>query len=122
MSIADVTLIILIGFVAGILSGTLGVGGGIVLVPGLVFLLGFTQHQAQGTSLAMMVPPVVILAAYNYYKHGHVNVQTAVILIFAFIAGAYLGSLLAVNLPDKILRRIFGFFMLFVAVKMILGK
>jgi uncharacterized protein len=122
MSIADVTLIILIGFVAGILSGTLGVDGGIVLLPGLVFLLGFTQHQAQGTSLAMMVPPVVILAAYNYYKHGHVNVQTAVILIFTFIAGAYLGSLLAVNLPDKILRRIFGFFMLFVAVKMILGK
>jgi uncharacterized protein len=122
MSIADAFIIILIGFMAGILSGTLGIGGGIVVVPGLILILGFTQHQAQGTSLVMMVPPVVILAAYNYYKHGHVNIQTALILIFAFIAGAYLGSILAVNLPDKILRRVFGFFMLFVAVKMIFGK
>ncbi len=122
MQISDILLLVLIGLSAGLVGGSLGVGGGIVIVPALMFLFGYSQHQAQGTSLAFMLPPIGILAAYNYYKEGHIDIKVALILCIAFVAGGYIGSLVSIHLPAKTLKKIFGFFMLFVAIKMIAGK
>ncbi len=122
MEITDIITLVAVGISAGIIAGALGVGGGIVIVPALVFIFGMTQHQAQGTSLAVLLFPVGILAVMNYYKGGYVNFKFAVILIIAFVAGSYFGSLLSVQLPDKILRKIFGILMLVVGIKMILEK
>ncbi len=119
MNFTEIIILASIGVVAGIISGSIGVGGGIVVVPALVFIMGFSQHNAQGTSLAFMLPPIGILAAYNYYKSGYVNWKFALIILLAFVIGAYVGSLISVNIPDKILRKIFGIFMLLIAAKMI---
>lgn len=122
MSINEIILLIAIGFLAGIVGGSLGLGGGIIIVPALVFLLGFTQHEAQGTSLAVLLFPVGILAVINYTKHGYVNFKFAAILIVAFLLGSYLGSEISVHLPDKILKKVFGFFLLLVSLKIIFNK
>lgn len=122
MEISDIITLVVVGISAGIIAGALGVGGGIVIVPALVFIFGMTQHQAQGTSLAVLLFPVGILAVMNYYKGGYVNFKFAFILIIAFVVGSYFGSLLSVQLPDKILRRIFGVLMLVVGIKMIFEK
>jgi hypothetical protein len=122
MTLQIILLLIMIGLLAGVLSGVIGIGGGIVMVPLLVLLLGFTQHEAQGTSLAVMLPPVTLLAVLNYYKAGHVNWKYAIIISATFIIGGYLGSKLAVNIDQKILKKIFGGIMLLVAFKMIFGK
>ena len=122
MKVNEIVLLLIIGLLAGLVSGTLGVGGGIIIVPALVFFMGFTQHMAQGTSLAFMLPPIGFFAAYTYYKNSYVNIKFALILLIAFIIGAYLGSLFSVNLDAKILRKLFGFFMIIVALKMIFGK
>lgn len=122
METSQLFFLLIIGLIAGLVSGTMGVGGGVVIVPALVFFMGFTQHQAQGTSLVMMVPPIVAAGAYNYYKAGHVNLKFALILMVAFIVGSYLGSLFSVHISGRVLRKIFGFFMLAVALKMIFTK
>jgi len=122
MSIFELVVLIIAGFVAGIIGGTLGVGGGIVIIPTLVFILGMSQHEAQGTSLAFMLPPIGILAAYNYYKSGYVNVKYALVLIAAFVLGGYIGSLISIELPAKLLKKIFGVFILILGIKMILSK
>lgn len=122
MDYTQFVLLLLIGLFGGVLSGTLGVGGGIIIVPALVFVMGMSQHQAQGTSLAMMLAPIGLLAAINYYKSGYINVKYALVMMLAFVVGAYVGSLLSVNIPEKILRKIFGVFMLLASLKMILGK
>jgi uncharacterized protein len=122
MSFSTVIILLIIGLLAGLVGGGLGVGGGIVVLPALIFFLGFSQHQAQGTSMVMMLPPITILAAYNYYKQGFVNMNAAIILMVAFVVGSYFGSLLAMKIPDKTLTRIFGFLLLFVAIKLIWGK
>lgn len=122
MPLSQILLLILVGLMAGIVSGSLGVGGGIIIVPSLVFILGFSQHQAQGTSLAFMLPPIGILAAYNYFKEGYVNIKVALILMLAFVIGGYLGSLFSVNIPARYLKKLFGGLLLIVAIKMILNK
>jgi uncharacterized protein len=122
MEFNDIIILVVVGISAGIIAGALGVGGGIIIVPALVFIFGFTQHQAQGTSLAVLLFPVGILAVINYYKSGYVNFKFAIILIIAFVVGSYFGSLLSVQMPDKILRKIFGILMLVVGIKMILEK
>lgn len=118
------TLIILIatGLVAGLLGGSLGVGGAIIVIPSLVILLGMTQQEAQGTSLAFMIPPIGILAAINYYKNGFVNWKYALILSVTFMVGAYFGSKFAMHVPEKTLKRIFGVILLYVSYKMIFAK
>lgn len=115
-------LLLLLGLLAGILSGALGVGGAIIVIPSLVFFLGLSQHEAQGTSLAFMIPPIGILAAMNYWKAGQVNWRFAIVLSIAFVIGAYFSSKYAVNLPAKPLKKGFGIFLLVVALKMIFGK
>lgn len=122
MSISILIFLIIVGLLAGFTGGALGLGGGIIIVPALVLIMGFTQHQAQGTSLAVLVFPVALLGAYNYYKAGFVNIKFVIILALAFIIGSYLGSLLSISLPEKILKKVFGFAILILSLKMIFEK
>lgn len=122
MTIAQLLILILIGLLSGMLAGVLGVGGAIIVIPALIFILGLSQHHAQGTSLAFMVPPIGIFAAWNYWKAGYVNWKFALLLAVTFMAGAYLGSLYSVNMPEKLLRKIFGVLLLVAAVKMLFSK
>ena len=115
-------ILVLIGFIAGILGGLLGLGGGIIIIPALVFLLGFTQHQSIGTSVAVMLPPIGIFAAFNYYKAGYVNLKYALIIAVAFMAGSWLSSKLAVNMSETTLKKIFSFLLLIMAIKMFFSK
>lgn len=120
MNVTTMLILVLIGILAGVLSGLIGVGGGIIIVPSLVFILGLSQHEAQGTSLALMLPPIGILAAYNYHKAGQLNWKYALVIAAAFIVGGYFGSKLSVTyIDEKLLKKIFGGIMLVVAVKMI---
>ncbi|PLX11270.1 MAG: permease [Marinilabiliales bacterium] len=118
----EIVLLVIIGFIAGIVGGSLGLGGGIIIVPALVFILGFTQHHAQGTSLAVLLFPVGILAVINYSKSGYVNFKFAAILIVAFVLGSYIGSEISVHLPDKILKKVFAIFLLLISIKMLFNK
>ena len=113
---------ITLGVVAGSMSGLVGIGGGIILVPAMVFFCGFTAHMAQGTSLALMLPPIGILAVMNYYQKGFVNVPAAIIIAIGFVAGGYFGSKIALGLPDIVVRRIFATLLIAVALKMFLQK
>ena len=122
MNLNELIILIAIGFIAGIVGGSLGLGGGIIIVPALVFIVGLTQHQAQGTSLAVLLFPIGILGVINYTKRDYVNFKFAFILIIAFVLGSYLGSLISVNLPAKTLRKVFGIFMLLISIKMIFDK
>ena len=120
MSISIVLILITIGITAGVLSGMLGIGGAIVMVPALVYFVGFNQQLAQGTSLTVI--PVTIFAAYNYFKAGQVNVKFALILAACFLIGSIAGSKIAINVPENVLKKIFGVLLLLVAAKMLIGK
>ncbi len=122
MDVQIVLSLVLIGVLAGILSGLVGVGGGVVMVPLLVLLLGFNQHQAQGTSLAVLVVPVTAVAVYTYHKEGFIDWRYVGIIAIFFVIGGYFGSKIAVNLDQKILKKVFGFILLLIAGKMLLGK
>ena len=122
MSTSMLLILIAIGIVTGIMAGMLGIGGAIIMIPALVFLLGISQQTAQGTSLAVMLPPVGIIAAYNYYKAGQMNIKFAIVLAIFFLVGSYFGSRLALNLPQAVLKKIFGILLLLVAAKMLLSK
>ncbi len=122
MDIYSFLMLLLIGLVAGILGGLLGLGGGIIMIPAMVFLLGFSQHQAIGTSLAVMLPPIGMFAAYNYYKAGNVNLLYALIIAVAFMAGSWLSSKFAVSIPESTLKKIFSILLVLVAVKMFFSK
>lgn len=122
MAPSSLLILIIIGIVTGVMAGMLGIGGAIIMVPALVFIMGFSQQTAQGTSLAVMLPPVGIVAAWNYYKAGHVNLKFALILAVCFVVGSYFGSKLSLSLPESILKKIFGILLLIVAVRMLLAK
>ena len=122
MTVSNLLLLLLIGIVTGIMAGMLGIGGAIIMVPSMVFILGFSQHMAQGTSLAVMLPPIGIIAAYNYWKAGQVNIKFALILVIAFLIGSYFGSKFALSLPQSALRKIFGILLILVAARMLLTK
>jgi uncharacterized protein len=113
---------ILIGLVAGIASGFFGIGGGLVMVPALVYFFHFTQHKAQGTSLAVLTLPVVILGALKYYNEKNVDVYMALFIAISFVLGAYLGASIVTKMPSLTLQRIFGLLLLFFSIRMILGK
>ena len=117
-----IALYLAFGLVAGVMSGLLGIGGGIFIIPALVFLLGFSQQTAQGTTLAMMVPPIGLLAAWVYYKAGYVDMRVAAVLAVGFIFGGLVGARYATALPGPTLQRVFGVGLLLIAVKMIVGK
>ena len=114
-----IVYLILIGVLAGIVSGFIGIGGGIIIVPGLIYLGGLTQIQAQGTSLALMLPPIGILAFMHYYKQGNVDLKVAGIVAVTFIIGGFFGAKLAHKIDQNIVKIIFGVLMLLIAIKMI---
>jgi uncharacterized membrane protein YfcA len=120
MDAQTISTIILIGLAAGILGGMVGVGGGIVIVPALVYFLAFSQHEAQGNSLALMLFPVGILGVLNYYKKGYVDFRYAGLLAVGFVVGSYLGSRFSLSLPQLTVKKIFAVVMLLVALKMLL--
>jgi len=122
METSSIIILLFIGVFAGMLSGFVGVGGGIVIVPALVFFLGFTQHQAQGTSLAMMIPPIGLMAVYNYHKAGHVNMTAAAILCITFFVGAFFGSKLSIAMDPVKVKRVFAIVMMAASLKLLLGK
>ena len=122
MTTSTILILLLIGLSAGYLSGFVGVGGGIIIVPALVFFLGYTQHMAQGTSLTLMLPPIGLLGFYNYYKTGNTNIYAALIIAVAFIFGAYFGSKLSISLDQKLVKKVFGGVMLLASLKMLIGK
>ncbi|TAL38888.1 MAG: sulfite exporter TauE/SafE family protein [Spirochaetes bacterium] len=113
---------ILIGVVAGILGGFMGIGGGIVMIPALVFFLGFDQHSAQGTTLAAMVPPIGLFAAYVYYQKGYVNIPLAACIAFGFLAGGLVGASFAVGIDEVMLRKGFGVALLLLSLYLIFWK
>src|SRR5882724_9003423 len=119
MSIQTIALIILVGLAAGILSGLVGVGGGIIIVPALVYILGFSQHQAMGTSLGILLLPAGILAVLNYYKKGYIDVKVVVILFIGFLYGGYFGSKISLGMQESQLRKIFAVVLIFIAGKML---
>ena len=122
MDITTCIILIVIGLLAGTLSGLVGVGGGILMIPLLIMFLGLTQHQAQGTALFAMLPPIGILAAMNYYKEGFVKWEYAAVMALTFVVGGYFGSKLSISLPDQTVRRVFGVIMLIGAIKLIFSK
>ncbi|MEO5591093.1 MAG: sulfite exporter TauE/SafE family protein [Chitinophagaceae bacterium] len=119
MTMQTILLLVIIGLAAGILSGMIGIGGGIIIVPALVFVLGFTQQQAQGTSLGLLLLPVGILAVMNYYKQGFIDIKVVGIMSVTFILGGWLGSKIALSLPQETVKKIFAIILIVVAVKML---
>lgn len=121
MDFQTLVILILIGFLAGIMGGFVGVGGGIIIVPALVYFLGLTHHQAIGTSIAVMLPPIGIMAAMNYYRSGDLNMQYAMVIACAFVLGGYLGSRWSISMKssEHIVKLIFGLIMGYAAVRMI---
>ena len=115
-------LFIILGLVAGAFSGIIGLGGGVIIVPALVFIFGLSQQQAQGTTLALMVPPIGILAAYTYYQQGFVDLKIAGLVCLGFIFGGWLGAKFAVQLPREVLQKIFAIVLFLMAIKMFLAK
>lgn len=113
---------IILGLFSGIISGILGIGGGTIIIPALVYLFNFTQHQAQGTSLILVALPVGLLAAIKYYSCGNLFIKFGLFIAIGFFIGAYLGAIIAHKIPDFMLKKIFGIFLLFVSIKMIFGK
>jgi uncharacterized protein len=114
-----ISLLIVVGLAAGILSGLVGVGGGIIIVPALIFLLGFTQMQAQGTSLGLLLLPVGIFAVINYYKAGHIDLKVVGIMSLAFVAGGFIGSKLALTINQELVKKIFAVLLFYTAFRLL---
>lgn len=117
-----VVLLLIVGLMAGILSGFVGIGGGIIMVPAMVWMLGYTQQQAQGTSLAVLMLPVVFLAVRNYYRAGVIEPKVVLVIAGAFVIGAFFGSKWSLALPMATVQKIFGGVTMVVALKLIFGK
>lgn len=119
MDIQTIIIIVLTGIAAGILGGLVGVGGGIIIVPALVYFVGFSQHTAQGTSLGLIMFPVGILGVLQYYRSGHVDFKVVGILAIGFLIGSFFGSKLALSLPQETVKKIFAILMILIAIKML---
>jgi len=122
MTTISVIILLSIGLLAGFLSGMVGIGGGIVIVPVLVYYLGFSQHTAQGTTLALFLMPIGLLGVFNYYKAGYVDIKSALIIATTFVLGSYLGSKLALKLDQQTVKKVFGIMILIISLKMIFWK
>jgi uncharacterized membrane protein YfcA len=122
MGFGSAFLYIATGLLSGLLSGLIGIGGGTIVVPILVIFFGLSQKMAQGTTLALLVPPIGILAAWTYYKQGYVDFSIAALICVGFIFGGLIGAKFATNLSNQTLERIFGIALLIIAIKMIFSK
>ena len=124
MTAQFIILVIIIGLAAGMLSGLVGVGGGIIMVPALVYFLNYTQHQAQGTSLGVLTLPVVIIASFYYYQQCQkmgtpIDMKVIAILAIGFIVGGFFGSKIAISIDTVLLKKIFGALLFFISIKML---
>ncbi|OQP61830.1 permease [Niastella vici] len=119
MSIQTILLLILVGLAAGALSGMVGVGGGIIIVPALVYILGFSQLKAQGTSLGLLLLPAGILAVMNYYKQGYIDIKVVAIMFVTFVIGGWFGSKFSLSIPQETVKKIFAVVLLLIAGKML---
>jgi len=119
MDTQTILIIIMVGVAAGMLSGLVGVGGGIIIVPSLVYFIGFSQKTAQGTSLGLILLPVGILAVLQYYKQGHLDVKVVGVLAIGFLAGSYFGSKIALSISQETLKKVFAVLMILIALKML---
>jgi uncharacterized membrane protein YfcA len=122
LSFMSIFLYLLLGLVTGILSGLFGIGGAIVIIPSLVLFFGLSQHMAQGTTLALMVPPIGLLAAWTYYKQGYVDFKIAGLICLGFFIGGLLGAQVVTHISESTLRKAFGFLLLLASLKMIFTK
>ena len=122
MNLTTILILVIIGLMAGVFGGMFGIGGAIIMIPALVYFLGVDQHTAQGTSLAVMLPPIGLFAAYNYYKAGQVNIWYAVIIAVSFMIGGYFGSKIALTIPENLMKKIFGILLIIMALRMIFSK
>lgn len=122
MSTINIFLFLLLGLITGIFSGLIGIGGAIIIIPSLVLVFSMSQHMAQGTTLALMVPPIGLLAAWTYYKAGFVDLKVAALICVGFFVGGFIGARFVTAIPDLLLRRIFGVVLLLAALKMIFSK
>ncbi len=120
MSDFSTALFVLLGLLAGSLSGLLGIGGGVILVPALVLVFGFSQHLAQGTTLALMIPPIGLLAAWNYYKKGGVDLRIAALVCVGFAFGGLFGAKLSALVSSAALSHVFAISLFLIAIKMLL--
>jgi len=118
----EILLYVLLGVVAGVFSGLIGIGGGIIIIPALVLVFGLSQHQAQGTTLALLVPPIGLLAAWTYYSKGYVDLRIAALICIGFFVGGLLGARLAVGLSGSMLEKLFGAALLLISLKMIFAR
>ncbi len=119
MSVQTILILLIVGLAAGVLSGMVGVGGGIIIVPALVYFLAFSQKSAQGTSLGILLLPVGILGVMQYYKQGYVDFKIVAIVALGFILGSLMGSKISLSLPDEKVKRFFGIVLMLVAIKML---
>lgn len=124
MDLQIILILIVVGLLAGLFSGMFGVGGGVIMVPLMVFALGYTQHQAQGTSLAVLAVPVTFLAAYTYHKTGEqpLNYKYAIVIAACFVLGGYFGTKIAISINETLLKKIFSILLIVVAVRMFFSK
>lgn len=113
-------LYLLLGLGVGTLSGLIGIGGGVLITPALIYLFGFSQHHAQGTTLALLVPPIGLLGAWTYFDQGYVEVRAAGLICLGFVFGGLIGSKFAVALPEQFLRQAFGVAMILLGMKMVI--
>ncbi|HEV3413916.1 MAG TPA: sulfite exporter TauE/SafE family protein [Puia sp.] len=119
MPVSTILLLLVVGLAAGMLSGLVGLGGGVIIVPALVYLLGFSQHRATGTSLGILLLPAGIFAVWNYYKKGYIDVWVVLLIFTGFLVGGYLGSKISLNVPEGTLKKIFAIVLLLIAGKVL---
>jgi uncharacterized membrane protein YfcA len=119
MTIQTIVLLVVVGLLAGMLSGLVGLGGGVIIVPALVFLLGFSQHQATGTSLGILLLPAGIFAVINYYQKGMIDVRVVLLIFIGFLAGGWLGSKISLRVNEIVLKKIFAVVLLLIAGKVL---
>ncbi|QNJ98515.1 sulfite exporter TauE/SafE family protein [Constantimarinum furrinae] len=123
MNLTVLLALIAIGILAGILSGFMGVGGGVVMIPLMIVFLGYDQHEAQGMSLAVLAVPVTFLAAYNYHSSGHpINWKFALVIAVCFVIGGFVGSKFAVSINQEVLKKVFALVLVIAALKLFFGK
>ncbi|TAL58621.1 MAG: sulfite exporter TauE/SafE family protein [Bacteroidetes bacterium] len=122
LTMNELLILLALGLVAGILSGMVGIGGGIVIVPALIYFLGFSQHAAQGTVLFMFLLPIGILGVFNYWQAGHIDWKVACIMATTFLVGSFAGSKLAISIDTQTLKRVFGAVIFLLSLKMMFGK
>jgi len=119
MSVPTILLLLVVGVMAGMLSGLVGLGGGVIIVPALVYFLGFSQHQATGTSLGILLLPAGIFAVMNYYKKGYIDIKVVLLMFVGFLLGGYLGSKISLNVPEGTLKKVFAVVLLLIAGKVL---